>query len=106
VKEWANRDEGRYYGAFEVPWIKYVEPDYLDPDTDGDGMLDAEDDQDRDDVPNFSELDIRCSDGLEDPQPEANVHPYNPCAPHGSFWYTVPAVSPMSRSCPRYKPVE
>jgi hypothetical protein len=69
VKEWANRDEGRYYGAFEVPWIKYVEPDYLDPDTDGDGMLDAEDDQDRDDVPNFSELDIRCSDGLEDPQP-------------------------------------
>jgi len=89
----------------------------LDPDVDGDELLDAEDDQDNDDVPNYSEMNLRCDDGLmvdpdgpdgpAEPEPTgtANVHPYNPCATDGSRWYEVSAPSPMSRTCPRYKPL-
>jgi hypothetical protein len=93
VKPWRDPD-GAYYGKFDV--VAYPQTDYVDSDTDGDGLLDGEDDQDRDDVPNFSELDFRCADGLADGDPTtgANVHPYNPCAP-----------DPSSRTCWRYKPV-
>ena len=123
VKPWEDNDGGAYYGAFGVR--PFAEPKIMDPDSDGDGLLDAEDDQDNDDVPNYSEMDLRCDDGLTvevdpdgpegplaaelqpDPDGVANVHPFNPCAPHGSYWYPagLAALDPMARTCPRYKPL-
>jgi hypothetical protein len=44
---------------FFEPWSGYpgiVRPDFMDPDTDGDGVLDGEDDQDHDDVSNIEEF--------------------------------------------------
>lgn len=106
-KAWESED-GSYFGPFGVR--PFAEPKMLDADNDGDGLLDAEDDQDNDDVPNYSELDLRCEDGLTDANTDtgANVHPYNPCAPNGSKWYPAPftATSPMARTCPRYKPLD
>jgi hypothetical protein len=89
----------------------------LDPDANGDGLLDAEHDQDNDDVPNYSEMDFECGDepasvgadgdgAVDDPNPafDPNVHPFNPCAPDGGFWVPFPGT-PMSRTCPRTKPL-
>jgi hypothetical protein len=58
---------------------------------DGDTLLDAEDDQDNDDILNFYEM--------YDPlAPDTNTgrrkHPFNPCAPAGD-----------SRTCPPYEPL-
>lgn len=116
VKPWEDNKQGAYYGSFGVR--PFAEPSMLDPDSDGDGLLDAEDDQDNDDVPNYSEMDLECgdepalidadSDGeVDDPNPdfEPNVHPYNPCAPYGGYWVPFPGT-PMARTCPRYKPLD
>jgi len=114
VTEWENNEDGSYYGAFNVRG--FGEPKMLDPDTDGDELLDAEDDQDNDDVPNYSEMNLRCGDDdllidadndgeVDDPNPNgANVHPYNPCAPHGGRHMPIPGF-PMARTCPYYKPL-
>jgi len=105
VTEWENNEDGSYYGAFNVRG--FGEPKMLDPDTDGDELLDAEDDQDNDDVPNYSEMNLRCGDDdllidadndgeVDDPNPNgANVHPYNPCAPYGGRHMPVPGF-PMA----------
>jgi hypothetical protein len=61
----------------------YQQPDYLNPDSDADGILDGDDDQDHDDLNNVGELG-RIS---------TMVHPFNPCLPD---W--------TSRTCPRYLP--
>jgi hypothetical protein len=61
----------------------YLQPDYLNPDSDADGILDGDDDQDHDDLNNVRELE-RIS---------TMVHPFNPCLPD---W--------TSRTCPRYLP--
>jgi hypothetical protein len=61
----------------------YPGTDFLDPDTDGDGILDGNDDQDHDDWSNVDELN----------RGPWMVHPQNPCLPDY-----------MSRSCPRYIP--
>lgn len=73
-----------YYGAFTRRPFADVEPD--DPDADGDSLLDAEDDQDNDDVLNFDEMyDVAAA--------YANgrrKNAFNPCAPDGA-----------SRTCPQ-----
>jgi hypothetical protein len=116
VKPWEDTEEGAYYGSFGVR--HFSEPEMLNKDSDGDTLLDAEDDQDNDDVPNYSEMDFRCKDDpvtvdhdndpatdeVLNPDYEPNVHPYNPCAPHGGHWVPYPGVT-MSRSCPFYKPL-
>jgi len=61
----------------------YLQPDYLNSDSDADGILDGDDDQDHDDLNNVGELN-RIS---------TMVHPFNPCLPD---W--------TSRTCPRYLP--
>jgi hypothetical protein len=116
VKPWEDNKEGSYYGAFGVR--PFAEPTMMDGDTDGDGLLDAEDDQDNDDVPNYAEVGLRCDDGLMvdpdgdgplEPAPSSsgtpNVNPYNPCAPHGGHWTGIPGF-PMARTCPYYKPLD
>jgi hypothetical protein len=66
--------------AFE-PWVGYpgvVRPDFMDPDTDGDSVLDGPDDQDHDDVSNIREY-------------TRGTWVMNPCDPN-----------PNSRTCPKY----
>ena len=115
IKPWEDQKEGAYYGSFNQR--PFTEPRMLDADSDGDGLLDAEDDQDNDAVPNYSEMDFDCGDDavlidadndseVDDLNPdyEPNVHPYNPCAPHGGSWVPYPGI-PFSRTCPRVKPL-
>ena len=64
---------------------QYGAVDFLDPDTDGDGLPDGSDDQDYDDVNNISELD----------RGPYWVQPFNPCLPN---W--------KSRTCSRHPPIK
>jgi hypothetical protein len=93
-------------GAYPV---SYSGTDYINGDTDGDGVRDGADDQDHDDVPNLMELSRKRASGLDDSKngrdctpldaldPELPNHPdaygwvhvFNPCLP-----------DPASRSCP------
>jgi hypothetical protein len=87
--------EGSYYGEFnERP---FADPFYVDGDSDGDTLLDAEDDQDNDDWSNIDEMEY----GKQVPSRDESgapatryVNPYNPCAPDG-----------QSRTCPPYRPI-
>ena len=92
--------------------------DLADPDVDGDGLLDGEDDQDNDDYSNITELyevvydldgngalrvnPVWCGGGAPGAIPSIDrggvdwaINPFNPCAPN-----------PDSRTCPDYIPFE
>jgi hypothetical protein len=90
---------------------RFLEPDYLDWDSDGDGVWDGNDDQDNDDVSNVDEILspymdsthpdwAACGEGKIAPLPIDRArdgsmvlrHPYNPCLPY------------QSRTCNRYVP--
>jgi len=71
-----------FYSHMNAPM--YAQPDFLDADSDGDGALDGDDDQDHDGSDNVAELN----------RDAYMVHPYNPCLPD----YQSP-------TCPRYIPV-
>jgi IPT/TIG domain-containing protein len=71
-----------FYQHLSTPM--YASLDYLDPDSDGDTILDGDDDQDHDTVNNVNELE----------RVTTMIHPYNPCLPR----YDSP-------TCPRYFPV-
>ena len=77
-----------YYGEFKQRPFADVEPD--DADVDGDGLLDAEDDQDNDDIINLSEM----VDPLVPYSNGYRKNAFNPCAPDGA-----------SRTCPPYTPL-
>jgi hypothetical protein len=67
----------------------FAEPSAVNPDSDGDGVLDGADDQDEDGYDNFTEMELnRERTGLR-------VQPFNPCLP-----------DPYSRSCSRWYPIE
>jgi hypothetical protein len=93
--------KGSYFGEF--PQRPFADPVYTDPDSDGDTLLDAEDDQDADDWANIYEMGWDYEEGKpaavqsrgEDGQPATRrVNPFNPCAPDG-----------VSRTCPPYRPL-
>jgi hypothetical protein len=87
--------------TIEKPFrIDYGGTDPVNPDTDGDGILDGADDQDHDDIPNVMEMSRNAASGLYDgqggckpatglPSPPATNHPnvygrvnpFNPCLP-------------------------
>jgi hypothetical protein len=87
--------------SLERPYgVAYAGTNVLDPDTDGDGVLDGADDQDHDDIPNLMELSRLAASHLWDgesscrplqslPTPPATNHPdaygrvnpFNPCLP-------------------------
>lgn len=77
------------HGVFTLRPFSDVEAN--DPDGDGDTLLDAEDDQDADDVLNFWEM-------YNPLTPDVNTgyrkNPFNPCAPASD-----------SRTCPPYEPL-
>jgi hypothetical protein len=72
---------------------RYAQPSFVDPDTDGDGILDGNDDQDHDGYPNWFEV-RRPANWQADytsvafpwhaaghENPLARVNPFNPCKP-------------------------
>jgi hypothetical protein len=66
----------------------FADPDPVDADSDGDGILDGADDQDNDGWSNFAEMQLsRYQTGYR-------VHPFNPCLPN-----------PHSLTCSRYIPL-
>ena len=89
---------GYWAGCYskEKPYpITYAGTDLVDPDSDGDGIRDAADDQDHDDVPNVMELSrnaasgravvVGCDDKSAVPAfapLHGAVNPYNPCVPY------------------------
>ena len=80
-----------------TPHRRYAEPSFIDPDSDGDGVLDGNDDQDHDGYPNWFEARRPTRDwattrtrrpgrsrGPATPgrtNPLARVNPFNPCKP-------------------------
>jgi hypothetical protein len=98
-------------GAFP---IDYAGTNFVNPDTDGDGIRDGADDIDHDDIPNVMELSRNAASSptgfddtkggknwchLEESPPDdpgrsgnyGRVNPFNPCLP-----------DPLSRTCPQY----
>ena len=96
---WKTIDwEYKPHGAATTGEVSYVEPSYdlrafsdpdpVDPDSDGDGILDGADDQDNDGWSNFVEMQLaRWRSGYR-------VHPFNPCLP-----------DPHARTCSRWIPL-
>jgi hypothetical protein len=94
---------GRY--GRETPFhITYAGTSLVDPDSDGDGIVDGADDQDHDDYPNVVELSRNRISGRwnlpDDDQAHTigtpaygRVNPFNPCLPNIN-----------SRTCPSYIP--
>lgn len=93
----------------ETPFhIAYAGTNVVDPDSDGDGLVDGADDQDHDDYPNVVELsriqitwshahgfdapDTAVGAGISTPS-YGRVNPFNPCLPYTD-----------SRTCPTYIP--
>jgi hypothetical protein len=63
---------------------RFAQPSFVDPDSDGDGILDGYDDQDHDGYPNWFEVGPRPFDWettWNSSKPLARVNPYNPCKP-------------------------
>jgi IPT/TIG domain-containing protein len=83
-------DIGKWPGYDTDPPTAFLQPSFLDADTDGDGVNDANDDQDHDGVDNLTEmLSVPANPGPYTPQADPNdYHPYNPCMP-----------DPASRTC-------
>jgi hypothetical protein len=92
--------ETAYPGAAQL----FAQPNFVDPDTDGDGVLDGDDDQDHDGYPNWYEVSRpdgspqfglrkwwetytsldRYPLGAGHNDPQARVQPFNPCKPTSS----------------------
>jgi hypothetical protein len=83
---WTN---GPYKNEKPYSWRTFADPSPINPDSDGDGLLDGADDQDVDGVDNFTEMQVgRARSGLR-------VQPFNPCLPN-----------PWSLTCGRYVPLD
>lgn len=99
IKWWELAYDGTN-GPKETPYPdvtrRYAQPSFVDPDTDGDGILDGNDDQDHDGYPNWFEVSrpadwettytsaTRWPFGTGVPphtERLARVNPYNPCKP-------------------------
>jgi hypothetical protein len=91
------------YAAF----VSYAGLDYLDPDTDGDGVPDGADDIDQDGRTNAQEWSRIQAGGMQDPQPKkGRVNPFNPCLPYTTDpSSTDPGDSP-SPTCQRFHPAQ
>jgi IPT/TIG domain-containing protein len=81
------------YQETAYPYQGYLEPSFVDPDSDGDGLSDGDDDQDHDGYPNWMEVarpsnwtttytSTRYPHGTgTHTNPLARVQPFNPCKP-------------------------
>jgi hypothetical protein len=83
---WAK---GPYKNEKPYKWRTFADPSPIDPDSDGDGVLDGADDQDVDGYENYTEMELaRGGSGLY-------VNPFNPCLPN-----------PYALTCSRYVPLD
>jgi Bacterial TSP3 repeat len=92
--EWNNAGLQAWWTAVykdEKPyvWRTFAELSAVDPDSDGDGVLDGADDQDVDGYDNFTEMQLNRERGA------LLVQPFNPCLP-----------DPWSLTCGRYIPLD
>jgi hypothetical protein len=79
----------QYKDEHPYTWRTFADLSAVNPDSDGDGVLDGADDQDADGYDNYTEMELaRTGSGLF-------VNPYNPCLP-----------DPYSLTCSRYLPPE
>jgi hypothetical protein len=88
--DWGTPPHGTGTTYTEKPYSirAFSDPDPVDPDSDGDRILDGDDDQDNDGWSNFTEMQ------LSRRQSGYRVHPFNPCLPN-----------PHSATCSRYIPL-
>jgi hypothetical protein len=105
---WAGvyKDEKPY-----AAWVNYDSTVFTDPDTDGDGLVDALDDQDHDGVPNHMELsraDAQTS-AVAPWSAEGRVNPFNPCLPALADpledAFGIPLTTLTSPTCMRHPPI-
>jgi hypothetical protein len=69
-------------------WRTFADVNPIDPDSDGDGVLDGADDQDADSYDNYTEMEFNFRQALF-------VNPFNPCLP-----------DPYALTCSRYIPLD
>src|SRR3954451_1011295 len=81
-------EKGPYKDEKPYKWRVFAETSPVDPDSDGDGVLDGADDQDNDGYDNYTEMEFNYRQGLF-------VQPFNPCVP-----------DPYSVTCSRYIPLD
>jgi IPT/TIG domain-containing protein len=81
---------GKWPSYISEPSTVFLQPNFLESDTDGDGVNDGNDDQDHDDVSNLTEmLSVAPDTPSYTPGADPNdYHPYDPCLP-----------DPASRTC-------
>jgi hypothetical protein len=96
------------YEAWEPYAVEYASLDFLDPDSDGDGRLDGEDDVDHDGYTNAQEkqLGVVLPDKYNPALPARPrwTHPYNPCLPDpGSITCSLHPPVPLDKSWPPFK---
>jgi thrombospondin type 3 repeat protein/IPT/TIG domain-containing protein len=87
----ATYGPGSSYKESKYPGPDYLEPSFVDPDSDGDGKLDGADDQDHDGLSNAAEVRrpanwavTYISTGHAGTNKWARVQPFNPCKPVNS----------------------
>ena len=68
------------FAPWEPPFPGTLRPDFMDPDSDGDGLLDGYDDQDHDDVSNAAEL---CGRHVDDEPVRPGHQPHLPALARG-----------------------
>ena len=88
--------------------VVYSDPDFLDPDSDGDGRLDGDDDIDHDGYSNKDELERGWStlpDKFDATAPADYrwVHPHNPCLPDPESITCSLHPPPLDKSWPPFK---
>jgi hypothetical protein len=81
-------EKGPYKEEKKYFWRTFAETSAIDPDSDGDGVLDGADDQDADGYDNYTEMEFNFRRGLF-------VNPFNPCLPN-----------PYAITCSRYVPLD
>jgi hypothetical protein len=86
TQEWWKK--GPYKDEKPYIWRAFADVNPMDPDSDGDGVLDGADDQDADGYDNYTEMEFHLRKGLF-------VNPFNPCLP-----------DPYALTCSRYAPLE
>jgi hypothetical protein len=80
--------KGPYNDEKPYFWRTFADTSPVDPDSDGDGVLDSADDQDADGYPNSDEMQFNYRKGYY-------VQPFNPCLP-----------DPNALTCSRYVPLD
>ena len=81
-------EKGPYKQEKHYYWRTFADPSAVDPDSDGDGVLDGADDQDVDGYDNYTEMEFNF-------RPALFVQPFNPCLP-----------DPYALTCSRYIPLD